>query len=160
MGSSISSMAGQNLGACLYDRAKHTMYIGMRISLALSLVIFAIVQLFPQAIISMFTQDVTVLAVGVPYMRIVSFDYILASIVFSLNALANASGQTWFTLVNSFFNSLLRAPLALILVPVIGMNGIALSVPVATLSSIIISIFYVRRGGWKTRQVAPACPID
>ena len=161
MGSSISSMAGQNLGACLFERAKHTMYVGMRISLALSLVVFAIVQLFPQVIISAFTQDASVLAVGVPYLRIVSFDYILASIVFSLNALANASGQTWFTLINSVVNSvLLRAPLALILVPVIGTDGIALSVPAATFGAIIMSVIYVYKGGWKTRQVSPAYPVD
>lgn len=158
MGSSISSMAGQNLGACLYDRAKHTMYVGMRISLGLSLVIFALVQLFPEAIIACFTQEPGVMAAGVSYMRIVSFDYILASIVFSLSALANASGQTWFTLVNSVLNSLLRAPLALLLVPVIGTDGIALSVPVATIAAILICIVYVRRGSWKTRQIHPAAP--
>ena len=158
MGSSISSMAGQNLGACLYDRAKHTMYVGMRISLGLSVLIFALVQLFPQAIFAGFTQDPDVLAVGVSYIRIVSFDYILASIVFSLNALATASGQTWFTLVNSIFNSLLRAPLALLLVPVIGTDGIAVSVPVATLAAILISIFYVQKGSWRTRQINHAGP--
>lgn len=161
MGSAISSMAGQNLGACLYDRAKHTMFTGMRISLALSLVIFAIVQFFPQAVFRLFTKDTGVMEIGISYIRIVSFDYLLASVVFSLNALANASGQTWFTLLNSVINSfVLRAPLALMLVPVMGADGIALSVPVATFGAIIISILYLLKGSWKTRQVSPASPVD
>ena len=151
-------MAGQNLGACLYERAKHTMYVGMRIALGLSLVIFAFVQLFPEAIIACFTQDPGVMATGVSYMRIVSFDYIFAAIVFSLSALANASGQTWFTLVNSVLNYLLRAPLALLLVPVIGTDGIALSVPVATIAAILICIVYIRKGSWRTRQITPTAP--
>lgn len=160
MGSSISSMAGQNLGASLFDRARHTMIVGLRISLGLSLVIFTAVQLFPDAIISMFTSDAAVLEVGIPYLHIVSFDYILAAVVFSLNALANASGQTWFTLVNSVINSLLRAPLALLLVPVMGTDGIALSVPAATLAAIVISIVYVLRGSWKTCEVSAVNPAD
>jgi putative MATE family efflux protein len=160
IGSSVTSMAGQNLGACRFDRAKHTMYVGMWISLALSVIVFGMVQIMPGQIIGVFTNDAEVLAMGIPYLRVISIDYLLASIVFAYNALATAAGHTTFTFVNSTLNSvLLRAPLALLLGPVMGMAGLALAVPAATLGSIIIGFVYVQRGRWRTRQVSGAAPL-
>ncbi len=154
MGSSIASMAGQNIGARLYDRAFQTMKIGMLISLSLSSILFILVQLFPVAVISLFSTDPSVIAEGVPYLRVISFDYILASIVICLNGLPTAAGETMYTLINTCINSIfLRAPLAIILAPILGAQGIALSVPIATVGSILISVVYVRRGSWKRPKV-------
>jgi putative MATE family efflux protein len=75
MSSAVSSMAGQNIGAGEIERAKKTMFTGMGIAFAMSVFVFALVQIFPQTIISLFDTNTEVIAVGTEYLRYIALDY-------------------------------------------------------------------------------------
>ena len=68
MSSAVSSMAGQNIGAGETERAKKTMLTGMGIAFGITIFVFALVQLFPQQIISLFDTNPDVIEVGTEYL--------------------------------------------------------------------------------------------
>lgn len=156
MSSAISSMAGQNIGAGQIERAKKTMFTGMGIAFAMSAVVFVIVEMFPQPIISLFDTNTEVIAVGAEYMRFIAIDYLLVPIVFSINGLAIGAGYTNFALFNACFSSILvRVPFAYLMVIMtdLGFNGIGLATGLASFASIIVGIIFVASGKWKKPKI-------
>ncbi len=154
--SAISSMAGQNIGAGEYDRAKKTMKTGMIMAFSISVVVFAIVNLFPEYLIRLFDSEPEVIETGARYIRLISFDYLFACIMFCLNGLAIAAGNTYIALINAICNGILvRMPLAyfLVLVMDMGFDGVALAMGFASIGGIIIGAIYVRSGKWKKSMI-------
>lgn len=156
MSSAVSSMAGQNIGAGDPKRAKKTMLTGMGIAFAISIVVFAIVQIFPKQIISLFDTNPEVISVGAEYLRFIALDYIFVPFVFCMNGLAIGAGYTNFALFNACFSSILvRVPFAYLVVEFtqLGFNGIGLATGLASLASIFVGIIYVARGKWKNPKI-------
>lgn len=156
MSSAVSSMAGQNIGAGETARAKKTMLTGMGIAFAISVVVFVIVQLFPEFIISLFDTNPAVLEIGAQYLRFIALDYIFVPFVFCMNGLAIGAGYTNFALFNACFSSILvRVPFAYLVVHFtdMGFNGIGLATGMASLASIIVGIIFVASGKWKKPKI-------
>ncbi len=156
MSSAVSSMAGQNIGAGEHERAKKTMLTGMGIAFAISAVVFAIVEIFPQPIISLFDTNPDVISTGSEYMRFIALDYIFVPFVFCMNGLAIGAGYTNFALFNACFSSILvRVPFAYLVVEFthLGFNGIGLATGLASLASIIVGIIFVSSGKWKKPKI-------
>ncbi len=154
--SAISSMAGQNIGAGEYKRAKKTMYIGMIMAFSVSVIVFIIVNLFPQFLIRLFGDNPEVIETGARYLQLISFDYLFASIMFCFNGLAIASGNTYIALLNAVVNGIfVRVPLAYFLVKVMnmGFDGVAYAMGFASVGGIIIGAIFVASGKWKKRAV-------
>lgn len=154
--SAISSMAGQNIGAGEFKRAKKTMYVGMVMAFSISLIVFAVVNLFPEFLIRMFDSEPEVIETGARYLRLISFDYLFASIMFCMNGLAIGAGKTYIALVNAIANGILvRVPLAYFFVKAMdmGFDGVALSMGLASIGGIIIGAIFVRSGKWKNKVV-------
>ena len=152
MSSSVSSMAAQNIGAGLYDRAKKSMKYGIGIALALGVVVFAIAQLFSDQIMMLFMQEAneTVLAYGRQYMRAFSFDYLFVPFAFCFNGLLNGAGYTTFTLANNVFSSIaFRMPVAYFLskTPML-LAGVGAAAPAASVAGGLVSFFFISSGKW------------
>ncbi len=154
--SAISSMAGQNIGAGEFKRAKKTMYVGMVMAFSISLIVFAVVNFFPEFLIRLFDSEPEVIETGARYLKLISFDYLFASIMFCMNGLAIAAGRTYIALINAIANGILvRVPLAYFLVKIMdmGFDGIALAMGFASIGGIIIGAIFVRSGKWKNKVV-------
>lgn len=152
MSSAVSSMAGQNIGAGEIVRAKKTMLTGMGIAFGITIVVFAIVECFPEFIISLFDKDPEIISVGKEYMRYIALDYLFVPFVFCMNGLAIGAGYTNFALFNACFSSILvRVPLAYIVVNLtsLGFNGVGIATGLASASSIIVGAIFVLSGKWK-----------
>lgn len=156
MSSAVSSMAGQNIGAGEFVRAKKTMTTGMGIAFAISALCFAIVELFPQPIISLFDTNPDVISTGAGYLRFIALDYIFVPFVFCMNGLAIGAGYTNFALFNACFSSILvRVPFAYLVVHFtsLGFNGIGLATGLASAASIIVGIIFIASGKWKKPKI-------
>ena len=156
MSSAVSSMAGQNIGAGETDRAKKTMLTGMGFAFVISAIVFVIVQLFPEPIISLFDTNKEVIAVGKEYLRFIALDYLLVPFLFCMNGLAIGAGYTNFALFNACFSSIIvRVPFAYIMVYLtdMGFNGIGLATGVASVASIFVGIIFVASGKWKKPKI-------
>ncbi len=154
--SAISSMAGQNIGAGEFKRAKKTMYVGMVLAFAISVVVFILVNLFPEFLIRLFDSEPEVIETGARYLKLISFDYLFATIMFCFNGLAIGSGRTYIALINAIVNGIaVRVPLAYFLVKSMdmGFDGIALAMGFASVGGIIIGLLFVKSGKWKNKVV-------
>lgn len=152
MSSSISAMSAQNLGAGEEKRAVKTLQVGMIIALAISCIIFLLTLFFPEDIMRIFGDDPALIKEGVTYIFPFSFDYLLVPFFFSLNGLFIGSGHTTFSLINGVLSSILiRIPTAFFFGMVLdmGLTGIGMAAPVATLFSTIIGVIYFCSGKWK-----------
>ncbi len=152
MSSSIAAMSGQNLGAGEEERAVKTMRIGTLIGFLMSAAIFAVAQLFPEAVLRVFADDASMIQAGKEYMRSFAFDYLLASIMFGLNGLFIGSGHTTFTLFNSVLSSvLIRVPMAYIggIVLDLGMFGVGLAAPCSSFVSLVLCLIFFKTGKWR-----------
>lgn len=176
MCSSISSMAGQNIGAGQYKRAKKCMWVGLSIALGVSLVVFAIINLFPEQVIHIFMNGDNLsgtelenykkcMELGPNYIRLCSIDYVLACVFFACNGLAMGSGHTVFALVNTAVMSLcFRMPLAYIFSCDwglnLGLNGVAAALGLAPIVPGIIGILYIQSGRWKRSKLGITAKLE
>ena len=156
MSSSVSSMVAQNLGAGKIDRAKKTMRSGIILSLPIGIFFAALSFFAPEALMSIFTTHTLVIARGVEYIRYFCLDYILVSIAFCITGLLMGAGMTKFTMINSMVNSLLlRIPLAYLfgITLHMGLTGIGLAAPVATVGMTIIAFTYYKTERWARQKL-------
>lgn len=152
MSAAVSTMAAQNIGAGKWDRAVKTARVGMLLSIGFSLVAFAVAQIYPQVILELFDRNPKTIADGVAYMRTFSFDYLVVPFVFCLNGLYIGAGHTTFTMFTGLTSALLaRIPAAYIFGKTLdmGLPGLGLGAPVASLMSLIIILAFFVSGKWK-----------
>lgn len=154
--SSISAMSAQNIGAGEFGRAGKTMKTGMAIAGAMSIVVFILVRTFPEQLLRIFGNDKELIANGVEYIKYFSFDYIFAPLMFAFNGLFIGSGHTLFSLINNMMSAvLIRVPVAFLfgIVFDMGIGGIGLGGPFASLIALIVCIIYYLSGKWKKSTI-------
>lgn len=148
----VASMAGQNLGAGKFDRAKQTMFSGIKISMIFGISIFLIVRIFSSQIIGIFGCAPEAVDIGIMYVELVSYCYLFNSITFIVNGLANGSGNSIFAMINALFNLIIaRIPLMLLFTNVfdMGLKGIFLAMGMSQGVGVITSFIFYMSGRWK-----------
>ncbi len=156
MNAAISNMCAQNLGAGREDRAKKTCLAGLVISMLLSYSIFVVTFLFPEEILGIFTQKGELTSMGVIYLRVFSIDYLLVPFYFSMNGLFIGAGHSTFSLFSNIMAGIVvRMPMAYLLSKGfdLGLVGIGLAVPLATLSAGGLNVWFLLSGRWKKKTI-------
>ena len=157
VGSSVSAMVAQNMGAGMIDRAKKTFHTGFILSFSITLVVFIVTQLFPEQIISLFGEDnPQMISDGVDYLRTFSFDYLLVPAAFCLNGLITGAGHTMISSISGIMSSIgFRIPFAILMGVTFkkGMLGLGIAAPLATLATTIFVFIYYLSGKWKVSTV-------
>ena len=126
--SSVVSFVGQNIGAGKYDRARKGSVAGVLLTLCFAAVAVSITMLFPALIISFFTQDQSVIAIGAAYLSIVPLAYLLYSLYFSLSAAFEGAGRTHLSLATNVTYWIVAIGLAAFLSPILGLHGIWIAI--------------------------------
>lgn len=109
LGFAVAPVAGQNFGARLGHRVRATFRIAAQLSVAGMGLFVLICQIFPAAMIRIFSTDPAVVAVGEEYLRIVSWNYIAAGLVFVTSSMFQAMGNTRPSLVTSAIRAVVVA---------------------------------------------------
>jgi putative MATE family efflux protein len=109
MGFAVSPVAGQNFGARLGDRVRETFRVGAWMASGFMLVLMLLCQLVPESLIGAFSADPQVRAVGGEYLRITSFNFVAAGIVFVSSSMFQALGNTLPPLASSLLRLLVVA---------------------------------------------------
>jgi MATE family, multidrug efflux pump len=111
----VSPVVGQNFGGRRADRVRHTVHAALGLAAALMLVLAALAYFWPTILIRAFSKDANVIAFGGEYMRIVSFNFVAAGIVFTASSVFQGIGNTLPPLLSSMTRLLLFAlPAALL----------------------------------------------
>lgn len=147
LGNAISVMTAQNFGAKQYDRARLAMRYGIIFCVSISAVVTLICQLDGTIFTRIFSNDPSVIKNAALYLQTYSFDCLCTSFIFCFNGYLNGGGYTFFTMLHSLLSTfMLRIPLTLLISKMSGVTlfHMGIASPVATLSSIIMCLIYMR----------------
>jgi Na+-driven multidrug efflux pump len=110
---SVAPIAGQNFGARLAGRVRHTFRDGALLAAAMMLLFFVLCHAAPSGLIRIFTRDPAAIAVGDEYLRFISWSFVASGIIFVAGSMFQAMGNT----LPSVATSLVR--IVVVLVPVL-----------------------------------------
>lgn len=97
----VAPVAGQNFGARQFGRVRDTFRAAALMSSVLMLALTLVCQWRPEWFIERFTTDPAVVAVGAPYLRIISWNFVANGLIFTCSGMFQAVGNTWPSLASS-----------------------------------------------------------
>jgi putative MATE family efflux protein len=101
MGFAATPVGGQNFAAGRFDRVRETFRRAAVISSVLMLLVTLVCQWHPEWFVYVFTRAPDVVAVGGPYLRIISWNFVATGLIFTCSGLFQALGNTWPSLLSS-----------------------------------------------------------
>lgn len=134
-----------NYGARNRKRILDTIKLSIITAVLIMLVGFGIFQALPAQLLALFNASEEMLAIGIPALRIISISFIFAGFSIICGSVFQALGNGFLSLINSITRQLLFIlPLAYILGHYFGLNAVWFSIPIAEISSLILSIIFLR----------------
>ena len=97
----IPAIVGQNLGARLPDRVRQTWVNALYIESALMFLLTIICKWRPESLIAVFSHEAEVIAFGAEFLRIISWNFLGAGVVFACSGLFQGLGNTWPALMST-----------------------------------------------------------
>jgi len=154
LGTSVNSMAGQNIGVSNWQRVKHVAKYGVLYNLLIMIAIGIIIILFAEYGIRLFIQDEEAVAFGSTYLKIVALCYPFLGINFVLNGIVRASGAMYQVLALNFISFwILRYPFTALFSSWFGQTGIAMGMGASFIFSSLFAFLYFRFGKWKNKKL-------
>ena len=115
LSSAIASMAAQNIGAGLEDRARRALLYGVLSSLVAGLIMGWAAFFHGDVLAGIFADDRAVIAAAWEYLKAYAIDCLLTSFLFCFVGFFNGCGQTLFVMVQGMIGALcVRLPVALL----------------------------------------------
>jgi putative MATE family efflux protein len=150
----LSTFVGQNIGANNISRVKLGFRATMVMSIALSVVICLLIIIFGGSLMSMFTDNENIIAIGNEYLVIVSSFYVCFAVMFTSNGALRGAGDTVVPMFITLFSLwAIRIPLSYFLSEQIGVTGIWWGIPVAWVIGMVLSYAYYKTGRWERMAV-------
>jgi putative MATE family efflux protein len=152
MSASVSAMSAQNFGAGRADRAVQACRIGTVFSVIITWAFFALVMMYPEAVLRLFGDDPRMIQDGVAYGRSFAWDFLIIPFVFCINGFLIGGGHTFFTMVNGLLSAvILRVPVCYIFGVTLGwgLRGVGMGAPVASAGVLLVIVVYLFTGKWK-----------
>ena len=163
-----TALAGQNFGARRAERVRATFIATLKLGIPLAVLLWLLMQSLPSVLIGVFSSDPAVLAAGVDFLRVLSFNLIAVTIAFACFGVLSGLGNTVPTLISS------TTRIVLIIIPATLLSRQAdfrviwlwyLSVS-ATVLQMLMNLYFLRRelrrklGGMSSPGVATAPVVD
>ncbi|HZP65625.1 MAG TPA: MATE family efflux transporter [Rudaea sp.] len=96
-----SPVAGQNMGARLFERVRETFRSALAIGSALMITVTLVCQIEPEWFVRGFTRDPAVIGVAAEFLRYISWNFVAQGIVFTCSGMFQAIGNTVPSLISS-----------------------------------------------------------
>ena len=142
---SMASFVSQNVGARQIKRAKHSMFTGIGVGLAVGCVVFTLVMLKGDILAGFFSTDPAVIQNGFAYLKGFAPETLVTAILFSMVGYFNGNNKTIWVMAQGLIQTLLvRLPMAyfMSIQPNASLTKIGLAAPVSTTVGIILNIGY------------------
>jgi Na+-driven multidrug efflux pump len=155
VGTAVSSMAAQNVGARRWDRVSRIAYIGVGYNVLLTGALVLIVTLIDRAAFGLFLgPDSPAVEIARHIHTTASWSFVLFGIAFVLASVVRATGAVIPPLIVLFVAMwLVRLPFAVLLSPVIGADAIWWSFPIGSATSMLLILTYYRFGNWRKAKM-------
>ncbi len=135
-----------NFGAGKRGRLIQTVKYSITYAVSLMVVGFAVFQLLPAQLLSMFDASETMLSLGIPALRIISVSFLLAGFCIVCGSVFQALGNGMYSLAVSVARQLVvLLPVAYLLSLTGNVNYVWWAFPIAELMSLAVSVFFLLR---------------
>ncbi|WFD11295.1 MATE family efflux transporter [Tepidibacter hydrothermalis] len=144
----MQPLIGYNLGSKNIDRIKNTVKINLIVSTCISTVLTALIFLFPELIINLFSTDKNLISQGSDVLKIVIFMYPILGLYMVAVGFYQSIGKGKESLILSLLRQIIFfIPLSIILPSVsnLGILGIWISFPISDLLSSLCSLVFAIR---------------
>ncbi len=151
VGASVSSMAGQNVGAGRWDRVERIALVGLGLSLAVTGSIAVLIYLLgPLPLYIFLPAGSPTIPIALHIDRTVLWAFVIFNATFALSGIVRSTGAVWPPLLILLVSMLgIRVPFALLMIPHFGAEAIWWSFPLGTLTSSALTALYFRFGNWR-----------
>ncbi|RYG72260.1 MATE family efflux transporter [Lentibacillus lipolyticus] len=154
LGTSVNSMAGQNIGVRDWPRVRQIAKYGVLYNFSVMLLVGFLVVLFAEYGIRLFIDDAQAVSFGTTYLQIIALCYPFLGINFILNGIVRAAGAMYQVLVLNVISFwVLRFPLAGLFSSWFGDTGIAVGMGLSFLVSSLVAFLYYRFGNWREKEI-------
>lgn len=154
LGTTVNSMAGQNIGVGKWDRVRKISMYGALYNFIVMILFATLIVLFAEYGIQLFIQEAEAVQFGAEYLMIVAFFYPFLGINFILNGIVRASGAMYQVLVLNIISFwVLRYPLTYLFSDWFGTKGIGFGMGVSFVISSIFAFGYYRYGKWRQKEL-------
>ena len=109
LGFAVSPVAGQNFGARKAERVKETFRTAAGIAGTAMFVLAALVWLFGDRMVQIFSGDPAVISVGEVYLHVVAWNFVASGVIFVTSSMFQAMGNTMPSLITSGFRIVITA---------------------------------------------------
>lgn len=139
-------IAGFNYGAHQFERVKESIYKAILYAGVLALVVFSVIMIFPESIITIFTDEPEILLSTPKYMRFV----FAATPIIAIQLIGSAYFQAIGKALPALLLTLTRQgiffiPLLFILPEIFGEIGVWISFPIADFLSTVVTAYFLHR---------------
>lgn len=155
IGSAVSSMAAQNVGAQRWDRVGRIAITGLGYSLLLVGTLVAIIYLFNHGALALFLpRDGEAIVIAQHINAIVVWSYLFFGLGFVLFGVIRSTGAVMPPLVIlAIALWCVRVPFAWLLHGHFGANAVWWSFPLGSLTMLLLAAMYYRWGGWRKARL-------
>ncbi len=149
IGMGIVVLASQYWGQGRVDPIKKIISLGVKFGLVVGVIFFAVCKFAPTAVLSLFTNDETVIAEGVRYLRVICWTYLVFtvsnSLMYSLQSVETAAIGTVMSISTICINICLNYGFIYghFGLPELGIVGAAVATLVSRLVELVIILVYV-----------------
>ena len=135
-----------NYGAARLDRVKRTVRLTICAAMCIMTAGFAVFQLAPAALLSLFDASAEMTAIGVPALRIISISFLLAGFCIISGSVCQAIGNPMYSMVVSICRQLVvLLPAAWLLARTGRLELVWWAFPIAEIASVTLSAIFLRR---------------
>lgn len=148
LGTALSTVVAQNVGAKQYQRARQSLKYATIFSVGFAIIITTICEIDGSVFTRIFTNDQEVINNGALYLKTYSIDCLLTSFLFGLNGYLNGYGKTMFTMIHSITATFIgRIPFTIFFahIPNATLFHIGIAAPLATVISLIMIYIYFKK---------------
>jgi putative MATE family efflux protein len=156
MSNAAATLVGQNLGAGNPDRAEYSAWLCGGINTVFLVFVGISYYIFAENMMSWFTSDSEVIAVGVRCLKIICLGYLIYGMGMVMAQSFNGAGDTVTpTILNFIAFWIIEIPLAYFLANSLGWreDGVFWSIVIAESILGIMAMILFKRGTWKTKLV-------
>lgn len=139
-------IVGYNYGARSKERIRQATRLALGMVLAIMAAGTLIFQLAPRWLLGLFSASETMIAIGVPALRVISISFCFAGVAITLSSVFQALGDGVLSLIMSVVRQLLLLlPSAYLLAKFVGLDAVWLSFLIAEAASVTLAVLFYRR---------------
>ena len=137
----IASFTGQNFGASKFKRIKQGYYTALLLGIIYSMIMSIIFIVFKEPIIRLFIREKNTILIASGYLQAVAFSQSFSTIEMVSNGLFTGLGMPKIPAIISIVFTVLRIPIALILMKTLGISGVWWSIAISSILKGTVAYF-------------------